>query len=223
MNNNLKINPSLYIEIKQLIEEARFNTAQAFNAGLTILYWNVGKRINDEILKNKRAGYGKKIIPTLSHKLMSEYGKGFSRSAITRMCLFNEKFPDYKIVATLSHKLSWSHFIEILSFKNDLQREFYAQMCRIEQWSVRTLRKKIDSMLFERTAVSKKPEEQSPIGMILCAEGKHEQIELLQLDKSNIRVAEYITELLPKKMLQEKLHQFYLQSKSLIEEQGKDE
>ncbi len=72
---------------------------------------------------------------------------------------FAEAFPDTQIVATLSRQLSWSHFKEILPFKKPLQRDFYAEMCRLERWSVRTLRKKVDGMLYERTAISKKPEE----------------------------------------------------------------
>jgi predicted nuclease of restriction endonuclease-like (RecB) superfamily len=74
------------------------------------------------------------------------------------MLKFAELFPDEQIVATLSQQLSWSHFVEILPLKEPLKRDFYAEMCRIEKWNVRTLRKKIDSMLYERTAISKKPE-----------------------------------------------------------------
>ncbi len=252
-----------------------------------------------------------------------------------------ETFPDIEIVSTLWRQLSWSHFKEIMYLKTDLEREFYAQMCRIERWSVRTLRKQIDSMLFERTVISKKPEElaklelnklskkdqlspdlvfkdhyvldflnlkdtyaekdleaaiikeienflielgagftfvarqkrmiidnkdynldllfyhrklkrliaidlkigkfkasykgqmelylrylekydseegeELPIGLILCAEGNQEQIELLQLDKANIRVAEYMTKYLPKELLARKLHQFTNTAKKLIE------
>lgn len=115
--------------------------------------------------------------------------------------------------------------------------EFYAQMCRLENWSVRTLEKKIDSMLFERTAISKKPEalakmelylrwlekhemqpdEEKPIGLILCTEGNQEQIELMQLDAANIKVAEFITEVLPTELLKQKLHQFAVSSRKLIE------
>ena len=110
-------------------------------------------------MKEKRAEYGKEIVATLSQELTKEYGNGFSYSALTRMVRFAEVFPDTQIVATLSRQLSWSHFKEILPFKKPLQRDFYAEMCRLERWSVRTLRKKIDGMLYERTAISKKPEE----------------------------------------------------------------
>lgn len=80
-------------------------------------------------------------------------------SSLTRMVRFAESFPEEPIVATLSQQLSWSHFKEILPLKQPFQCEFYAEMCRVERWSVRTLRKKIDSMFYERTAISKKPEE----------------------------------------------------------------
>ena len=110
-------------DIHRLIETARQNVAVATNTGLTILYWQIGNRIRQDILKEKRAEYGEEII------------------------------------STLSRQLSWSHFVEIIPLKGDIQRDFYAEMCRIERWSVRTLRKKIDEMLYERTAISKKPEE----------------------------------------------------------------
>ena len=334
-------NPHLFEEIKGLIEEARRQVAQTVNAGLTATYWNIGKRINDDILKNKRAEYGKQIVSTLGRQLMDEYGNGFSAKNIRRMMQFNEQFPDFKIVVSLMRQLSWTHFLVLIPLKTELERDFYAQMCRVEKWSVRTLRKKIDSMLFDRTAISKKPDElaklelktleeenklspdlvfkdhyvldflnlkdtyseldleaaiikeienfilelgvgftfvarqkrmtiddadfyldllffhrklkrlvaielklgkfkasdkgqmelylrwlerneteedeELPIGLILCAEGNHEQVELLQLDKANIKVAEYITKYLPKELLIKKLHQFTESAKRLIE------
>ena len=109
-------------DIRRLIETARHNVAITVNAGLTILYWQIGNRIRQDILEEKRAEYGKEIV------------------------------------VTLSRQLSWSHFVGILPIKDDLQRNFYAEMCRVERWSVRTLRQKIDGMLYERTAISKKPE-----------------------------------------------------------------
>ncbi len=317
-------------DIRGLIETARHNVAVTVNVGLTILYWQIGDRIRQDILKEKRAEYGKEIVATLSQELTKEYGNGFTYSALTRMVRFAEAFPDTQIVATLSRQLSWSHFKEILPFKKPLQRDFYAEMCRLERWSVRTLRKKIDGMLYERTAISKKPEElakkeltalreedrltpdlvfrdpyfldflglkdtysekdletailremegfilelgagfsfvarqkritvdnedyyldllffhrklkrliaielklgkfkaahkgqmelylrwlekyerepgeETPLGLILCAGKASEQIELLQLDKSGIKVAEYMTELPKRELLEQKLH-----------------
>ncbi|MFZ3384147.1 MAG: PDDEXK nuclease domain-containing protein [Candidatus Methanoperedens sp.] len=335
------VNSSLYPDIKKLIEETRYGIAQTVNAGITVMYWNIGKKINDDVLKNKRAEYGKQIIATLSQQLVEEFGGNFTEKNLRRMVQFNEVFPDFKILASLIRQLSWTHFIVLIPIKNELQREFYTQMCCVERWSVRELRKKIDSMLFERTAISKKPDElarlelkklgdggelspdlvfknpyvldflnlkdtyqekdlemailkeieqfilelgksftfverqkrmiidnddfyldllfyhrklrrliaielklgkfkasykgqmelylnwlekhemeegeESPIGLILCAESGKEQIELLQLEKSNIKVAEYITEILPKELLKKKLHKFYLESKNLID------
>lgn len=320
---------SLLQDLRRMIEESRQSVAATVNAALTMLYWRIGRRINEEILKGERGEYGEEILATLSHALVKEYGKGFSYSVLTRMVKFSQVFPDPKIVATLSQTLSWSHFRELLPLEKPLQRDFYAEMCRIEHWSVRTLRQKIDSMLYERTALSKKPEElarleldalrnedrlspdlvfrdpyfldflgltgaflekdleaailremeafllelgagfafvarqkritvggddfhldllffhrrlrrlvavelklekfrpehkgqmelylrwldryerqpseAAPIGMILCASKKQEQIELLELDGSGIHVAEYLVELPPKELLQEKL------------------
>ena len=317
-------------DIRKLIETARHNIAVTVNAGLTILYWQIGSRIRQDILKEKRADYGKEIISTLSIQLVKEFGNGFSRPNLFRMVRFAEVFPEGNIVSTLSRQLSWSHFVEIIPLKDDLQRDFYAEMCRMERWSVRTLRKKIDGMLYERTAISKKPEklvkeelaalreedrlipdlvfrdpyfldflglkdtysekdletailremesfilelgvgfsfvarqkritvdnedyyldllffhrklkrliaielklgkfkaahkgqmelylrwlekyekepdEETPLGLILCAGKTSEQIELLQLDKSGIKVAEYMTELPKRELLEQKLH-----------------
>ncbi len=149
----------LFDDVRRMIEETRTAVAATVNAGLTMLYWRIGHRIQQEILKGKRAGYGQEIVSTLSQELVAAYGKGFSYSALTRMVKFAELFSDQHIVATLSQQLSWSHFRELLPIGEPLKREFYAEMCRVERWSVRTLRKKIDSMLYERTALSRKPEE----------------------------------------------------------------
>ena len=337
--NNL--NTKLFSDIRQLIEDSRNAVAQTVNAGLTAMYWNIGKRINDDVLENKRAEYGKQIVSTLSRQLIQEYGKSFTEKNIRRMMQFNTVFQDFEIVASLMRQLSWTHFTLLFPIKDNLKLEFYTQMCRIEKWSVRTLRKKIDSMLFERTAISKKPEElaklelkqlkeedklspdlvfkdkyvldflnlkdtysendletaiirelenfilelgvgftfaarqkrmiidgndfyldllfyhrklkrlvaielkigkfkaeykgqmelylrwlekneteddeEQPVGLILCAEGNSEQIKLLQLDKANIKVSEYISKYLPKELLAKKLHQFAKQSKMMID------
>lgn len=152
------VSKSLVDDIRLLINSTRQQVAQIVNSALVILYWSIGKRIKTEILKEKRAGYGEEILPTLSAELVPLYGEGFSPRNIARMIKFAELFSDEKIVTTLSTKLGWSHFVEILQVRDQLAREFYAEMCHIEQWSVRTLRQKIGGMLFERTALSRKPE-----------------------------------------------------------------
>ena len=341
MSEDIDITNSLFTDIRQIIEQGKHQIAQAVNTGITATYWSIGKRIKEDILHNKRAEYGKQVLYVLSEELTTEYGKGWSKKQLQHCLYFVETFPDIEIVSTLWRQLSWSHLKEIMYLKKDLEREFYTQMCRIEKWSVRTLRKKIDAMLFERTAISKKPEElaklelkvlkeenqlspdlvfrdhyvldflnlkdtyaendlekailkdienflielgtgftfvarqkrmeidnnnyhldllfyhrklkrlvaidlkigkfkpaykgqmelylrylekyetepdeNQPIGLILCAEGNQEQIELLQLDKANIKVAEYITQYLPKDLLTKKLQQFTITAKKLIE------
>ena len=321
---------NLFSEIKQLIEEARQNVAVAVNATTTLLYWNVGERINREILGNKRAEYGKEIVKSLSKNLTEEYGKGWSEKQLRHCLRIAETFPDKKILYALSRQLSWTHLRTIMYLKDEIRREFYIEISKLENWNTRTLDKKIDSMLFERTAISKKPEElikhelkelreenklspnlvfrdpyflnflgledrysektlenailrelekfilelgqgftfverqkrmlidgdsfkldllfyhrklkrlvaidlkldrfkakykgqmelylrylekhetekgeETPIGLILCAEGSKEQIELLQLEESGIRIAEYLVELPSKELLQRKLH-----------------
>lgn len=330
MNNKPQNISNLFTEIKQLIEEARQTVAVTVNATTTVLYWNVGERINREILGNKRAEYGKEVVKSLSRNLTDEYGKGWSEKQLRHCLRIAETFPDKKILYALSRQLSWTHFRTIMYIKDELRREFYIEMTKLENWNTRTLNEKIDSMLFERTAISKKPEElikhelkqlreenklspdlvfrdpyflnflgledrfsektlegailrelekfilelgqgftfverqkrmlidgdshkldllfyhrklkrliaidlkldrfkakykeqmelylrylekyeteqeeETPIGLILCAEGSKEQIELLQLDKSGIRIAEYLVELPPKELLQKKLH-----------------
>jgi predicted nuclease of restriction endonuclease-like (RecB) superfamily len=149
----------LLAELRQLIDATRQRVASTVNAELTMLYWRIGKRVGTEILQNERAEYGEQIVGTVSRQLSLDYGEGFGKRNLFRMIQFAEVFAVEEIVSTLSAQLSWSHFLEILPVKDDLSRQFYAEMCRLERWSVRTLRDKIRSMLFERTAISRKPGE----------------------------------------------------------------
>lgn len=321
----------LLSDVRSLIERSRHSLAQAVNSELVLLYWRIGRRIREEILAEDRADYGKKIVEAVSDSLKSEYGSGFGRRNLFNMIRFAEAYQDPEIVQTLSAQLSWSHFIEIIYLKDPLQRQFYAEMARVERWSVRILRKKIQGMLYERTAISRKPEElakqelealqeedrmtpdlvfrdpylldflgledtysesdleaailrelerfllelgtdfsfiarqkrmtignrdfyldllfyhrnlcrlvaielklgsfdaaykgqmelylrwldkyerrsgeEQPIGLILCSEKDREQIELLQLDQGEIRVAEYLVKILPRELLEAKLHE----------------
>jgi predicted nuclease of restriction endonuclease-like (RecB) superfamily len=157
--DNKPISSNLISDIRRLIETARHNVAVTVNAGLTVLYWQIGSRIHQDILKEKRAEYGKEIVATLSQELTIEYGRGFSRRNLFNMIRFVEVFSDMKIVHALSAQLTWTHFREIIYLDDSLQRDFYAEMCRIERWNTRTLKSKIQGMLYERTAISKKPEE----------------------------------------------------------------
>lgn len=149
----------LLSDIRRMVDETRKKVATAVNTGMTILYWKIGERILKDVLKHERAGYGDEIISTLSGQLSCQYGNGYSSKNIRHMIRFAEAFPSFEIVSTLSRQLSWSHFKEIIYLKKPLQKDFYAEMCRVEGWSVRTLREKIGSMLYERTSISKKSDE----------------------------------------------------------------
>lgn len=154
-----EVTAPLLADLQQLIQLAREHVATAVNAELTMLYWRIGERLRKEILQEQRAEYGKQIVDVVAAELLSQFGKGFERTNLFRMVRFAELFPVEQIVATVSPQLSWSHFVEILVVKDELARKFYVEMCRLERWSVRTLRDKINGMLFERTALSRKPEE----------------------------------------------------------------
>ncbi len=275
------VSDGLLGDLRQLIDSAKSQVVQTANYVLVALYWNVGKRIKTEILGNKRAGYGKEIVSALSRELTLEYGTGFSEANLWHMIRFAEVYPNEKILYALSRELSWTHFRHIIYIKDSLQRDFYAEMCRAERWSTRTLHGKIQGMLYERTAISKKPDElirqelgtdftfvarqkritidsedyyldllfyhrgmrrlvvielklgkfqaadkgqmelylrwldkyekregeENPLGLILCAEKSAEHVELLQLENSGIRVAEYLTDLPPRTLLEARLHE----------------
>jgi predicted nuclease of restriction endonuclease-like (RecB) superfamily len=321
---------SLIKDLRQIIEQARGHVAATANYELTMMYWHIGERINREVLGNQRAEYGKQIVAQVARQLQEEYGrKGFDEKSIRRMMQFASLFADEQIVARTAQQLSWSHFVEVLALKDDLQREFYITMATSGRWSRDRLRKEIDGMLFERTAISGKPDEfikkelstlrddnvmspdlvfkspyfleftglkgyysektledcllahleqfiielgtgfsfvarqkrmiidgedfkldllfyhrrlhrliaidlkkgrfkaeykgqmelylrwleahemepgeESPLGLLLCTEGSEEQIELLQLDKAGIKVAQYLTELPPRHVLMQQI------------------
>ena len=144
-------------DLRTLVQSARQRIATAAYATQTLLCWHMGRRLDREHLQGGRAAYGKQILVTVSRELTVDYGRGFSHTELTRMVQFAQAFPDEAIVVTLSQQLSWSHFHALLPIKDPLARDFYAEMCRIERWDVRTLRQKIGSMLFQRTALSKRP------------------------------------------------------------------
>ena len=151
---------SLIQDLRQIIEQARGQVAATANYAQTMMYWHIGERINREVLGNQRAEYGKQIVATVARQLQEEFGrKGFDEKSIRRMMQFATLFPDSQIVAPLARQLWWSHFVEVMPLKDDLQREFYLTMAASERWSKRTLQAKIDGMLFERTAISGKPDE----------------------------------------------------------------
>ena len=340
MKKEVTLQESLITDLRTLINEARNKVALIVNTEITLLYWHIGKRINEEVLENQRAEYGKQIVSTLSTQLTEEYGKGFNEKNLRRIMQFAELFPDFQIVVPLARQLSWSHFLILFPIKDPLSREFYLTMSVSEKWTKRTLRNKIDSMLYERTAISSKPEEviktelanlrdneilspdlvfkspyfleftglkgvysekslgdsllvhlehfilelgvgftfverqkrmiidgedfyldllfyhrklrrlvaielklgkfkaaykgqmelylrwlekhemevgeESPIGLLLCTEGSEEQIELLQLDQTGIRVAQYMTELPSRALLHQQLQKIVAERRAFL-------
>lgn len=162
MNNDFSITKEtqLFSEIKNIIDSAKKDLAVQVNSTMSALYWEIGNRINQDLLKEKRAEYGKQIVSQLAKQLQAEYGSNsFSEKNLRRMMQFASVFPDRKIVVSLIRQFSWTHIIAFIPIQDELKRSFYMEMCRLENWSVRTLREKIDGMLYERTAISKKSEE----------------------------------------------------------------
>lgn len=156
---NIKDIESLYTDISDMIYNTKNDIKNQMNNSIISLYWNIGKKLSDEILQGQKAEYGKNLIGELSLRLTAEYGKGFEKSSVFKMVKFYEEFSDFEKVMTLSQQLTWSHFVELLPIQDGLKRDFYAVMCKNENWSVRTLRERKKSMLYERTAISKRPEE----------------------------------------------------------------
>ncbi len=149
----------LFSSIKQLIEESKQQVAVAVNATMSMLYWRIGAKINEELNQYSSAeSYGKQIVATLWRQLETEYGTSFSEKNLRRMMQFAQVFPNEKIVVSMIRQLSWTHILAIIPIDDPLKREFYIEMCKLEKWSVRTFRERIQSMLYERTAISKKPE-----------------------------------------------------------------
>ena len=147
-------------DIQAIIEQSRLQVAATVNAGMTLMYWHIGERINREVLGGERAAYGKQIIATLSRQLTDVYGGSqFSLRNLRRMMQFATAFPDIKIVTSVVSQLSWTHFLQVISMEDDLKRQFYLTMAADQRWSVRTLKAKIDSMLYEGTAIAKQPDE----------------------------------------------------------------
>ena len=317
-------------DVRQLIEAARQRAAAAVNQELSGLYWQVGRRIQTDVLHGQRAEYGKQVLKTLALQLSQMYGKGWSEQQLRHCLRAAETFPDEPKFSALRRDLTWTHIKTLMYMDDPLKREFYIEMTRLEGWSGRLMQERIQSMLFERTAISRKPEdtiqrdiaalreqgslspdlafrdpyvldflgladsyaekdlesaivaelqrfiielgsdfafmarqkritidtrdyyidllfyhrrlrclvaielkigefqagykgqmelylrylekheqapgENTPIGLILCTGKNEEHVELLQLDQSNIRVADYLTLLPAKEVLQEKLH-----------------
>ncbi len=149
----------LFSKIRQLIDAAKQRAAVAINSEITLLYWQVGEHIQTEVLQGQRAAYGKQIIVSLSKLLTQTYGKGWGEKQLRHCLRLAQTFPNDQIVYTLCRQFSWSHLRLLIYIDDPLKREFYIEIGKLENWSVRQLQERINSMLFERTAISRRPEE----------------------------------------------------------------
>jgi predicted nuclease of restriction endonuclease-like (RecB) superfamily len=149
---------ALIADLRRLIDESRGRVARSVNSEIVWLYWQVGHRLRTEVVGEGRAAYGEHVVAEVARSLSAEYGRGFNKRSLYRMMRFSEVFPDPSIVTALRSQLSWTHLREIIVLDDPLKRRFYAELCRLEGWSTRTLQDKIAGMLYERTAIAKRPE-----------------------------------------------------------------
>lgn len=152
--NKPTLPPQLITELSQLIQAGKDKLAVQVNQTMTLVFWQVGKRINEDILAQERAAYGKQVVNALAKELAQRFGRSFQAKNLRRMMQFAQQFPDMGIVVTLSRQLSWSHFLTLFPIKNQTAREFYAQKIAEGRWSVRHTRKQIEQKLYERTQIA---------------------------------------------------------------------
>jgi predicted nuclease of restriction endonuclease-like (RecB) superfamily len=290
----------LLADLSQLIEQSKKFVIVQANSVMTMLYWHVGKRINEDILQNKRADYGKQIVATVAQQLTEKYGNSYEKTNLTRMMKFAQNFPTFEFVAPLAQQLSWSHFRELIPLKTEEARMFYAHEAPeskipfnifkdpyfldmfdlpdnyaesdLEEAILRELERFIlemgkgfafvarqkrmiidgedfhlDLLFFHRNLKrlvaidlklgkfkaeykgkmelylkwlnrnERQEGENEPIGLLLCEEGNREQIELLEMHRDGIMVAEYWTALPPKQLLETKMREIIAETRELFE------
>ena len=147
-NNDFNL---FFNNIKDLVINSRNKVYQVVNIEMLNLYWNIGKSIIEIQQGEERANYGDTILDKLSQKLTSEFGKGFSKRNLERMRKFYLLYPNWQ---TVSAKLSWSHYLELIKIDEEPKRNFYLNECINSSWSVRELQRQRDSLLYERLIIS---------------------------------------------------------------------
>lgn len=173
MKNQLTPSSSMILEIRELLENSRKNVAQQVNTQLLTTYWNIGRIIVEYEQQNQvRADYGKQTLKELSKELTQEFGKGFSRSNLQNMRAF---YLAYEKCQTVSGKLSWSHYCELLSISDDNKRSFYEKEAVNSGWSVRELKRQIGSSLYER---------------LLLSDGDANKEKVLSLEQNGIEISQ---------------------------------
>jgi predicted nuclease of restriction endonuclease-like (RecB) superfamily len=159
MNDLIATDTALLVDVRQLIADARQRVAVAVNAELTLLYWQVGTRIQRDALGGARAAYGQQVVPSLAAQLTAEFGRGWGVKQLRHCLRVAGAFPEEASVSTPRRKVSWTHIKTLMYVDDPLRRDFYMQLCQLEQWSSRQLQERMNSLLFERSAISKKPDE----------------------------------------------------------------
>ena len=154
-----RVSDSLYRGVAEIIDDAQHVVVVYVNKHANLMFWHIGHFINEDLGYRKYSAYGDKIIATLSQRLTNHYGKGYTYSAVTRMMKVARIYHDEEMFATLSQTLTWSHFLELISIEDGTKRLFYQQMGIAEHWSVRQLRDKQDQMVYERSLLAAKPED----------------------------------------------------------------
>lgn len=149
----------LFDDVCHIIDGARSRVAVYVNSEVCMTNWYVGKRIKEDVLYNRRAEYGKQILKNLSVSLTARYGKGWSYSTLQHCVRAAYTFTEEEIVYAVRTQFSWTHLRSLMAISDPLARKFYMQMCYYEHWDTRTLEEKIDGQLYERTAISRRPEE----------------------------------------------------------------
>ena len=154
------VSDHLFDGVAAIIDNAKKQVAIYVNTQTSMTFWSVGKYINDDMDYQTYSAYGKKILATLSQRLTTRYGKGFTYSALTRMMKVAHLYNNREMFAMLSQTLSWSHFIELVTIEDPTKRLFYQQMGIAEHWSVQQLRDKQDEMAYERSLIAAKPDDE---------------------------------------------------------------
>ena len=137
----------------------RNRVAVYVNSEVCLTNWHIGKRIKEDVLLNQRAEYGKQVLKTLAAQLTEHYGRGWSHKTLLHCLRAAETFTEEEIMNAVRRQFSWTHLKTLMYIDEPLKRRFYMEMCRIEHWDTRTLDQKIDSQLYERSAISRRPEE----------------------------------------------------------------
>lgn len=148
----LEKNNAMALEISAMVNEAKSNLTKEINKSITYVYWNIGRIIvKHENEDNNRLEYGKEVLKGLSNELTKLLGNVYSYTILTYMRWFYNVYPDYN---KISESLSWSHYVELITIKDDDKRNFYEKECINSNWSVRELQRQLDTSLFERLLLS---------------------------------------------------------------------